>query len=213
MSVFPGRTATFSKKFHRNSEIFCEEEHADHFFRVVSGSVRIVKFMPSGRRQIVAFWLPGDIFGLDASGSHLCSAEAIEDSEILLVNRTFPAGEASAMDGVVNLWRETISQLQRANNHLLLLGQKNAEERVGTFLLEMDERLSTGPNIELPMGRQDIADYLGLTVETVSRTLTELERRDLISMPSARRIAVSDRQALLNLSEGLSEYPRHLRVS
>ena len=213
-SSFPGQTTSFSKKFHRNSEIFCEEGRADHFFKVMSGSVRIVKFMPSGLRQIIAFWLPGDIFGLDATSSHFCSAEAIADSEILLVNRTFLRGEAaSTLEGVVHLWRETISQLHRANDHLLLLGRMNAEQRVGTFLLEMHERLSQGVYVELPMSRQDIADYLGLTIETVSRTLTQFERMDMISMPSSRRIAIHDRGALRDLGEGLCEHPRVSRMS
>lgn len=196
-----------SKRFHQNREIFCGRQQPHQLFKVISGSVRIVMLMANGRRQITAFWLPGDMFGLEAESSLNSTAEAIEESEILIMNRPYPGGEpASTPEAVMQLWHQAIIQLHRANDHLLLLGQKNAEERIGSFLLEMHERLSHGAHIDLPMGRQDIADYLGLTVETVSRTLTKLERMKMISMPSSRCIAINDRPSLQELSEGRCEY-------
>jgi CRP/FNR family nitrogen fixation transcriptional regulator len=205
-----GLAAGFSRKFPRNTEIFSGHELEDRLFKVVSGSVRIVKLMASGRRQIVAFWFPGDVFGLEAGDSQCCSAEAIADSEIVVGARAFAPRGALTPERILQLWEETLAQLHRANNHLLLLGQKNAEERVATFLLEMDARpLSRAGFIELPMCRQDIADYLGLTIETVSRTLTQLERMQIITMPSSRRIGIFDRAALEDLSEGVGDLLRH----
>jgi CRP/FNR family nitrogen fixation transcriptional regulator len=97
-----------------------------------------------------------------------------------------------------------MTHLQRARNHMLLLGRKNAQERIATFLLDMAERLSLSGEVELPMSRQDIADYLGLTIETVSRTLTQLERDGLISIPSSRRIVFRNRAALDVMNDSLA---------
>ena len=98
------------------------------------------------------------------------------------------------------LWRVTAGDLERAQNHLLLLGRKNAQERVATFLLEMASRAASTTEIELPMSRQDIADYLGLTIETVSRTLTQLEGDAAIEIPTSRHILLRDRSALRRLN-------------
>jgi CRP/FNR family nitrogen fixation transcriptional regulator len=99
------------------------------------------------------------------------------------------------------LWAQTLRQLQRAQSHMVVLGRKNAQERVASFLLEMASRLSASGAVELPMSRQDIADYLGLTIETVSRTLTRLARDGLIAMPEARRIVLRNRGLLDEMND------------
>jgi CRP/FNR family nitrogen fixation transcriptional regulator len=99
------------------------------------------------------------------------------------------------------LWEKTVGHLQRAQGHLLLLGRKNAQERIAAFLMDMVERQKSAESVELPMSRQDIADYLGLTIETVSRTLTQLERNGVISMPIARQIVLRDRRALNEMND------------
>src|SRR4029078_13044710 len=97
---------------------------------------------------------------------------------------------------IAQLWTQTMCHLQNAQKHMLLLGRKSAPERVATFLLDMAGRLSGSGTLELPMSRQDIADYLGLTIETVSRTLSQLQRDDIISNPSTRGVVLRDRSAL-----------------
>ncbi len=97
---------------------------------------------------------------------------------------------------LAELWTETMMHLQRAQDHMLLLGRKNAQERIAAFLLDMSGRLPQQDAVELPMSRQDIADYLGLTIETVSRTLTQLERDGIIAIPASRRILLTDPAAL-----------------
>jgi CRP/FNR family transcriptional regulator, nitrogen fixation regulation protein len=183
--------------FSRNTEIFGEGDPADYLYKVVSGVVRICKLMSDGRRQIGAFYLPGEVFGLEAEEAHRFSAEAIGDCRILVVKRSLFLAKATRECAVVaELWSQTMADLQQARNHMLLLGRKNAQERIAAFLLEMAERLSRTGEVELPMSRQDIADYLGLTIETVSRTLTQLERDGLIAIPVSRRIVFRDRAAL-----------------
>ena len=128
---------------------------------------------------------------------HDFSAEAIGDCVVRVVRRSVILAEAPFQARMVNqLWAQTMAHLQRAQRHILLLGRKCAQERIATFLLDMAARLSRGGDMELPMTRQDIADYLGLTIETVSRTLAQLERDGLIAIPASRRIVLRDRAAL-----------------
>jgi CRP/FNR family nitrogen fixation transcriptional regulator len=143
----------------------------------------------------------GDIFGLELGEEHSCSAEAITDTTVLLVKRTVVLAAADRHHQVARLlWSHTARALVRAQSHTLLL-IKSAQERVAAFLLEMAERLAAGSSVELPMSRQDIADYLGLTIETVSRTLSQLEDAATISLPASRRIVLRNRSALSRLND------------
>jgi CRP/FNR family transcriptional regulator, nitrogen fixation regulation protein len=192
----PGSVMAFS----RNEEIFAEEEDAAFVYKVISGAVRDVRILSDGRRQIGAFHLPGEVFGLECGASHRYSAEAVVDSEIALVRRS-ALDKRAAEDGAVacKLWDVTSRDLQQLQDHLVLLGRKTAMERVASFLVRMVSRSPAGAALDLPMSRSDIADYLGLTIETVSRTLTQLERSHAISMPSSRHIVLHDRMALLGV--------------
>lgn len=186
--------------FGRNAEIYGENERADYLYKVISGSVRTYKVLNDGRRQIGAFYLPGDLFGLEIGNEHTFSAEAITDCKILVIKRSALVALAAHDGGVAQkLWTMTASELQRAQSHIMLL-IKTAQERVAGFLLEMSARASAGNEVELPMSRQDIADYLGLTIETVSRTLTQLENAAAIAVPSSRRIVLRNRGALSRLN-------------
>jgi CRP/FNR family transcriptional regulator, nitrogen fixation regulation protein len=182
--------------FPRNSEIFGENEPAHYVYRVISGSVRTYKILSDGRRQVGGFYLPGDVFGLEFADQHTFSAEAIADAKVVVVKRsaiTALAGRDPAIGR--ELFALTGRELRRAQDRALLL-VKSAQERVASFLLEMAERAGAGNTIELPMSRQDIADYLGLTIETVSRTLTGLESAATIEVPASRRIVLRNRSAL-----------------
>ena len=186
--------------FGRNAEIYGENERADYLYKVVSGSVRTYKVLNDGRRQIGAFYLPGDLFGLEIGEEHSFSAEAITNSKVLVIKRSaLVALAAHDSDVAQKLWTMTAGELQRAQSHIMLL-IKTAQERVAGFLLEMSARASAGNEVELPMSRQDIADYLGLTIETVSRTLTQLENAAAIAVPSSRRIVLRNRGALSRLN-------------
>lgn len=188
-----------SLSFRRNAEIYGEGAPAAYLYKVVSGAVRTYRVLADGRRQIQAFYAPGDIFGFGLESEHTHSAEAIVDSRVMLIRRRAIAALA-ARDGDVacQLWTLTARELRRVQNHTMLL-VKTARERVVSFLLEMAERGPTDEPVTLPMSRQDIADYLGLTIETVSRTLTSLESVEAIALPNSRRIVLRDRAALRRL--------------
>jgi CRP-like cAMP-binding protein len=186
--------------FARNAEIYGEGEAADYIYRVVSGAVRTYKVLADGRRQIGGFYLPGDMFGLEPADEHTFSAEAIAQSKVLVIKRSAVMALAER-DGEVarQLWNLTGRELRRVQDHILLL-IKSAHERVAAFLLEMAERVSAGNAVDLPMSRQDIADYLGLTIETVSRTLSHMENVATIEVPTSRRIVLRNRAALSRLN-------------
>jgi CRP/FNR family nitrogen fixation transcriptional regulator len=190
-----GAPMTFAK----GVEIYGENEPADYVYKLVRGCVRTYKVLSDGRRQIGSFYLPGDIFGLEAGEDHSLSAEAITEATILVIRRSAVLS-AAARDAEVarRLWTFTADELGRARAHVMLL-VKSAQERVASFLLEMADRLAEN-TVELPMSRQDIADYLGLTIETVSRTLTQLENAAAIELPSSRRILLRNRKALSHLN-------------
>jgi CRP/FNR family transcriptional regulator, nitrogen fixation regulation protein len=186
--------------FARNAEIYGENEHADYVYKVLSGSVRTYKVLNDGRRQIGAFYLPGDLFGLEAGDKHTLSAEAITECKVLVIKRGALTALATRDPEVARqLWTTTAAELQRAQDHIMLL-IKTAQERVAGFLLEMSARSAAATEVELPMSRQDIADYLGLTIETVSRTLTHLENAATIAVPTSRRIVLRNRGALTRLN-------------
>ncbi|HET7716110.1 MAG TPA: helix-turn-helix domain-containing protein [Bauldia sp.] len=187
-------------RFARNTEVYGESEPAEYFYQVMSGAVRTYKVLQDGRRQIGAFYLPGDVFGLEAGESRAFSAEAVVDSTVRAARRsTIVALATRDAELSSDLWSQTAGGFRLAQEHMLLLGRKNAEERVASFLLEMARRESAVEVVELPMSRQDIADYLGLTIETVSRTFTQLEDKEAIELPSSRRIRLRSRESLQQL--------------
>jgi CRP/FNR family nitrogen fixation transcriptional regulator len=185
--------------FGHNGEIYGEGEAADYIYRVVSGAVRTYKVLADGRRQLGGFYLSGDMFGLEPGDEHTFSAEAIADSKVLVIKRGAVLARAERDSELAReLWTLTAQELRRSQDHVMLL-IKSAHERVATFLLEMAERVSDNSAIELPMSRQDIADYLGLTIETVSRTLSHMEDLAIIEVAS-RRIVLRNRTALARLN-------------
>jgi CRP/FNR family transcriptional regulator, nitrogen fixation regulation protein len=187
--------------YDRNSEIYGEDEPAEYFYQVVAGAVRTYKLLEDGRRQIGAFSLPGDVFGLEAGEAHGFTAEAVMASTVRVAKRGGIIGLAARDSAIAaELWAATARSLRSAQEHMLLLGRRNAEERVATFLLDMARRESSDLTIDLPMSRQDIADFLGLTIETVSRTLTQLQHKAAIELPSARKVLVRCRASLQRLN-------------
>jgi CRP-like cAMP-binding protein len=187
-------------RFARNIEIYGEDEPAEYLYQVISGAVRTYRMLDDGRRQIGAFYLPGDIFGVEAGDLHRSSAEAISDAQILVIKRHAVMARAECeKDLARQLWTLAVRELQRVQEHSLVL-IKSAEERVAGFLLEMAGRSSSAGAIELPMSRQDIADYLGLTIETVSRTFSQLTQSGTIALQTSRRVVLCNRAALQRLN-------------
>jgi CRP-like cAMP-binding protein len=185
--------------FARNEEIYGEGEEAEYAYKVLSGAVRVYKILNDGRRQISAFYLAGDIFGLEPGGEHSFSADAVIDSEVLVVKRaTLMSLTSKDVGAAQQLWSLTARDLQQMQDHVVLL-VKSARERIASFLLQMGSRIA-GNEIEIPMSRQDIADYLGLTIETVSRMLTQLENSAAIALPASRRIVIRNKSALTRLN-------------
>lgn len=174
-------------------EIFGEGEGARNVYRVLSGAVRTYRVLADGRRQIVEFHLAGDVFGLEGDQRHTLSAESIGETTLQVIRRS--AFLSDRADGVGAAVAALLKKYQRAQDHMMLLGRHTACERLCAFLLDFQQR--TGQVlIDLPMSRQDIADYLGLTIETVSRTLTQLQGSGLIELVSCRRIALRNAAAL-----------------
>jgi CRP/FNR family nitrogen fixation transcriptional regulator len=185
--------------FARNREIYGENESTDYLYKVVTGAVRTYKIFSDGRRQVGAFYLAGDIFGLEMGVKHTFSAEVITSAKVLVIKRSAVMGLAEReSDVALRLWVLTARELFRVQDHTLLL-MKTAQERVASFLLELAARVPAADFIELPMSRRDIADYLGLTVETVSRTLSDLQNAAAIELPNSRRIVLRNRTALRRL--------------
>jgi CRP/FNR family transcriptional regulator, nitrogen fixation regulation protein len=189
-------------KYNRGAEIYGEAEPADYIYQVVQGAVRNYKLLSDGRRQIGAFHLVGDIFGLENSAAHRFTAEAIVETTVrLMKRRSLEHVAESDVFVALDLLNMTTNNLQHAEDHMLLLGRKTSLERVAAFLLEMDRRLTAAGVMALPMCRRDIADYLGLTLETVSRALSYLHGKGILGFlgPTQRQIVLLDRVRLAGL--------------
>jgi CRP/FNR family nitrogen fixation transcriptional regulator len=190
-------------KYGKGTEIFGEAEPADYVYQMIKGAVRSHKLLPDGRRQIGAFHLPGDIFGLVNGDFHRFTAEAIVDTTVRLVRRQSLERVAETDPAILRSLRTmTRANLEHVENHVLLLGRNTARERVAAFLVEMKGRLTAAGVIALPMTRRDIADYLGLTLETVSRMFNAFERKGYLRFlddPRQRQIVVLNAAGLTRL--------------
>jgi CRP-like cAMP-binding protein len=185
--------------FRKGSEIFGEGESADYAYKLIKGSAHTYKILNDGRRQIQDFCFAGDTFGLERGEVHEYSAEAVTDTVVLVVRRSAILNAASRDNEVAaQIWAHTSNELNNARNHAALL-VKSAHERVASFLLNLSARAKDNA-IDLPMSRQDIADYLGLTIETVSRTLTQFQEEATIALPSLRRVVLRNRAVLKNFN-------------
>jgi len=194
-----------SSEFHyrRDTEIFGEAEPAEFIYQIIEGAVRSYKLLSDGRRQIGAFHLPGDIFGVENGNVHRFTAEAIVDTTVRFLKRQgvehVAAGDASVVRDLLFL---TTKNLQHAEDHMLLLGRKTSLEKVAAFLIEMDRRSTAAEVMELPMSRRDIADYLGLTLETVSRAISILHNEGILNFvgQTQRRIVLVNRYRLAQVA-------------
>lgn len=184
-------------RFSRDEEIFGEGEAADYVYQVVSGAVRTYRILRDGRRQIDEFHFAGEYFGLEMTETHRVTAEALTDASIRMIRRGALSDLAAKQSDTARaLFRLTAEGLQRSQDHVLMLGRRSAQERVVGLLLDIAQRTNARAELDVPMGRQDMADYLGLTIETVSRALTALQDEGLIALPSVRHVVLKDRRVL-----------------
>ena len=190
------------RRYAPGQAIFQESEPADYVYNISNGDVRLYKLLADGRRQITGFLRPGDFLGLVKQDAYTYGAEAIDAVELCCMRiidlerllRELPA----VRDRLLDMSRD---ELAAAQEQMLLLGRKSAREKVLTFLM-MRARQQDDPEdadsavLDLPMSRSDIADYLGLTIETVSRTFTTLKEDGLIDLPSAQHVVLPDLDAV-----------------
>jgi CRP/FNR family transcriptional regulator, nitrogen fixation regulation protein len=195
-------------KYRRGAEVFGEAETAEYVYQLRAGAVRTYKLLSDGRRQVGGFHLPGDIFGFENGDVHHFTADAIVDTTVWLAKRESVFGGLTEVAAILKLVNRS---LEHAENHLLLLGRQTALEKTAAFLLEMDRRLQQPALMILPMSRRDIADYLGLTIETVSRGLSTLRDRGILSLKGQmqRRIVLHDRPKLAEIALSGGCEPRH----
>lgn len=182
-----------ARTFAAGTEIYVQGEAAGELFEVEFGAVRIHRLLADGRRQIIAFHLAGETFGFDVGGRRSFFAEAITSTGIR------PLSEAANDHGPHDLMALALRGMLRAQEHLLVIGRQCAVERIAAFLLDMAERQDSRVQIELPMPRLDIADYLGLTIETVSRTFAKLRASGVIELRGTRTVLLNRRDVLQDL--------------
>src|SRR5262245_36630428 len=192
-------------RFARNKTIFNDGDEATNCYKVISGAVRLCKHLADGRRQIADFLLAGDLFGFMQFGTYKFTAEAVGDVVLMCYPQRQVARLSSSLPNLRGRLLVLISQrLLGMQDHLVMLGRQTAKERIASFLLHMAERSDAeeGLAFDVPMSRQDMADYLGLTIETVCRMLSELKRERIISIPSVGQIVLNEIDALQALTEG-----------
>lgn len=206
-----GRLEAIADKlgFRAGQGIARQGDRADHVFNVTSGSVRVFRLLPDGRRQITGFLFAGDFFGLAPHPEYAFSAEAMEDATLCRFRRAeyrsvvhdIPALEAALLERVTH-------ELAAAQNQILLLGRKTAQERIATFILAIADRDPLRPDmnghVRLAMTRAEIADYTGLTIETVSRVFTRLKTAGIIRLLSVHELRIELPERLRVLAEGRS---------
>jgi CRP-like cAMP-binding protein len=185
----------------RNQPLFHEGDEADNIYRVISGAIRTSRVMPDGRRYVADFLFPGDFIGLNEHHVRTVAAEALCDAILIRCSRRQFELHLDENRCLGRMILTILSGgLSSAQERMLLLGRKTAAERVASFLLMMAARRGSD-RIELPMTREDIADYLGLTIETISRTISLFKAKNIIKTLAATTIVVQNRNALEDLAE------------
>ena len=186
--------------YHRGQEICSQGRSVEHWYFLISGAARRCAIRSDGRRQIVDLLLPGDFFGLAFGDQSDATIEAVAENTVVA---SYPRPRIEALaESDPKIARElrdiAFKALSRMQTQLLILGRITALEKVGSFLLEMSARLSNGDTerVALPISRYDIADYLGVSVETVSRALSGLKQRGAIKLLSTRTVSIVHRDVL-----------------
>lgn len=193
-------------KLEDGRHVFQEGDAGENIYNLTKGAVKLYKLLPDGRRQITGFLLPGDFLGLSGPDGYSYSAETIEPTELC----RFPRKRLDALFNEFPLLERRMlklatDELIAAQDQMVLLGRRTAVERLAFFLLRLSERErvrgASGNPVLLPMTRGDIADYLGLTIETISRTLSQFKKQGLLKQHSLTLIELMDRARLAEIAE------------
>ena len=196
--VFKGQPAD---AYSAGAAVFWEGDQAGHIYDVVEGILRVYRILPDGRRAIMGFIYPGDVLGVSFQSRYLFTAEAVTDVKVRRFSRNrFFALVNELPELRPQLFAILCDEMSTAQDQMLLLGRKSAEERVVSFLLAVHRKNGVGNAIEVPMSRLDMADYLGLTIETVSRMMTGLTRRGLIAATGRHTITLRRINALREIA-------------
>jgi CRP/FNR family nitrogen fixation transcriptional regulator len=186
-------------RYRRNRVIFFEADPADYFFFISRGLVRTCRSFKDGKRSVVAFHVAGEFVGLEGETTHSLCAEAATDTTVLPLKRSAVFATARGDRWISDfLLASMAKELRRLREHTVLIS-RDAHCRVGTFLIDLSARLGQTHDLDLPMSHRDIADYLGLSIETVSRVITEFERSEFVVRVSPRSLILKDREALVRL--------------
>lgn len=186
-------------QFAAEEEIYAQEEAADLIYLITRGVVRTSRLLSDGRRQIGDFYYPGDILGMEAGETHCFAADALTDATLIVAKRSAVRHCGDDRERLEQLIAAaTARELARAQEHLFVLARRSACEKVASFLITVAQRVQ-GDLTPLAMSRQDMADYLGLTIETVSRMLTQLQGEGLVKFVSHRVFRVTHPAGLARL--------------
>lgn len=190
-----------SRRYQTDDFLYDQGDITRYVYLLTSGMVRRCRVLANGRRQILSFSLPGDIFSMTLNHRHSASAEAVTNASVMFVERRRLFSLAASDSGVPQALLEVMMHDHDEMQEHMLSITRGAEARLARFLLRYSARLQCPPWLSLPMTLRDIADYLGLTIETVSRTLNGMERSGLIERAGPRQISLRDRSALECLAE------------
>lgn len=200
-----------TQRLEAGQPLFHEGDAATQVYNVTEGALKLYKLLPDGRRQIMGFMLPGDFIGISLDGEHAFTAEALQRTRMCRFSRSrfseFAEDHPSLEREVYKL---AAHELAAAQAQVVLLGRKSAIERIASFLLDLLKRQqqhegTTHNIVDLPMSRSEIADYLGLTKETVSRVFAELKKRRLMRLVTLNRVELLNRECLAEMAEGYAE--------
>ncbi len=193
-------------KFARRQPIYSEGDAAHHCYKVVEGAVRATRILSDGHRQILDFFLPGDTFGIELTRTYGATAEAVGEVVLLRCPRACIDRKSEVVYA-----RQMVAMLSKslcaAQEHVAMLGHQGAKERVASFLLKLarGQGRGAGETLELPIGRQDIADYLGLTIETTCRTLSDFKASHVIAAPNRHQIVIRNMERIESIAEGCED--------
>ena len=188
--------------------LYFEGDEVERLYQVLTGVVRLTRLLEDGRRQVISFGFPGDIIGFPADGRHHTDCDALEDTTFKAFHRSALDHGGGDPDLHMALLRAALKEISEMQDHVMMLGRKSAAEKVASFLLVIMHRYGQDRGghrqISLPMTRADIADFLGLTSETVCRTFTALRKAGIIALDDVQTVILRDPEGLAKLSEGES---------
>ena len=203
----PAWPGTKTRDFAAKGHLFCEGDARSHIYKLVSGCVCLYRMLKDGRRQVIDFAFDGDIVGLSSGPVSSCSAQALAETRVKCLPISAILTAAKSDPRIALGFYEALShELRAAHEHLLGVGQRGATEKLAVFLVMLsrrnEDRGRPAEMIHLTMDRIDIADFLGITIETVSRTLTKLKRQDLIEIDHFTQVRLRNISGLIAIAEG-----------